>query len=210
MYEAVAIDGMEVVQTAYLAGVIGHNVTPSFVRLALKKLAELNEIKFEAHPGQLQIIVERRAACLTPNGSRLVEIELRDADSLLSKYRDHGLDGLEDQLIVARGIPASDRIVLRSDNQSVADEAVSALTAVREELQSRSNEIGETLGDDRDLAIEEVQQLETMASRPRVRVEPLVSLARKTLGWIVEKAGLASVSDLAKKALALLIDWLNS
>lgn len=210
MYEAIAVDGMEVVQTTYIAGKIGHDVTPSFVGLALNQLSELDETKFEAHPGQLQIVAEKRAACLTPYGTRVIEKELRDPDSVISKYRDKGLEDLEDQLIRARGIPASDRIVLRSDNEPAAEEAVGALADLENELRSNSNEVGDISGDDLEIAIGEVDRLTQMANQRRIRVAPLLALARKTLGWIAEKAGAAGVGDLAKRALATLFDWLCS
>ncbi|WP_397505874.1 hypothetical protein [Qipengyuania sp. R86523] len=209
LYEAVAVEGLEVVRTEYLAGVIGNGVTASFVRLALNQLVELDEATFEAHPGQLVIIAEKRAACLTPMGTRMVEQELRDPDSLISRYRDFDMNGLEDQLVIARGIPASDRIVNRTDNQDLADQAVASLADLRDELSSQSNEIGEAFGDDREIAINEIEQLSSMVEKPRIRVNSILAYARRSLSWIAEKAGGASVGDLAKRALAIFIEWLT-
>ena len=208
MYEAIAVDGLEVVQTAYLAGKIGEGVTPSFIRTALNQLEELKEIKFEAHPGQLTIIAERRSAALTPGGIRKVEKELRDSESIISIYRDNGLVGLEDDTILVRGIPASDRIVLQTDNQEAHDAAVNALSELEKELET-NNVVGDALGDLRQIAMLEVNVLKKISSGQRVRAEPLIALARKSLLWIAEKAGSASVSDIAKRALSLLIDWLS-
>ena len=184
LYEAIAVDGMEVVPPEYLAGVIGNNVTSSFVLLSLHQLAELNEVTFEKRLGEFSIQPSPRSVRLTPQGTRKVEAELRDKESLISRYRDFDIVGVSDEMILARGIPASDRIVDRADNQTQTEEALALFDEIEGELASQSNEIGEAFGDERELALAEVRELETIVSRPRFRAQPFLDLARKTLGWI--------------------------
>jgi hypothetical protein len=107
-------------------------------------------------------------------------------------------------------VPASDRIVLRSDNEAVAEEAADALTELSDELRSDSNEVGDAFGDDRLIAATEVEQLAQMVNQPRIRVQPVLAFAQRTLTWIAEKAGAATVAELAKRAWALLFAWLNT
>ncbi|WP_447724510.1 hypothetical protein [Sphingomonas koreensis] len=104
-------------------------------------------------------------------------------------------------------VPASDRIVSKSDNQEAYEHSVEALDNLQSAL-ATGNEAGDIFGDDRDVVAQEVSTLASLVKQARVRAEPVIALARKCLGWIAEKAGSAAIGDLAKRALSSLMDWL--
>ena len=208
LYEAIAINGMDAVDAAYVAGMIGHGVTPSFVRMAFRQLEELKDIHFESRPSPLNLLGQTLTVSLTPGGARLIESELRDPTSIVALYRDGGLDALELDLVPTGEIPASDRIVSSKDNQLAYERAVEALEDLHVQL-GTNNEVGAALGDSRDLAVVEVSTLSALLRTARVRAEPVMALARKSLTWIAEKAGSAAVTDLAKRALSAIIEWLT-
>jgi hypothetical protein len=106
------------------------------------------------------------------------------------------------------GAPASDRIVFPSDNQDAYDQSIASLENLENELKT-SNEAGDIFGDDRELATQELSLLRNLISGARVRAEPAITLAKKSLGWIAEKAGAAAIGDMAKRALGFLIEWLS-
>ena len=107
-------------------------------------------------------------------------------------------------------IPASDRIVLKSDNQTAANAAISILGEIEDQLNSGSNEIGEAFGDDKEVAAKEVSLLKELVQQTKIWAQSTLEFGKKTLGWIVEKAGGAAIGDLAKRALQILFDWLAS
>lgn len=134
---------------------------------------------------------------------------------ILKRYLEFGDDFILKALgaIANRGfengkLPASDRTVSPSDNQEAYDQSISSLTEIELELKT-SNEAGDIFGDDREVAVQEISTLRNIMASARVRAEPTLALARKCLGWIAEKAGTASVGELAKRALSSIIAWLG-
>lgn len=119
------------------------------------------------------------------------------------------LDFIERSKIEDIRVPASDRIILRSDNQDLADQAVSLLDEIAANLESNSNEVGDKFGDDREVALSEVNFLRKMASQSRIRVTLLINYAKQSLTWIAEKAASTAVGDLASRALSAFFEWLS-
>ena len=108
----------------------------------------------------------------------------------------------------ASSIPASDRFVDATDNLPARDEAVEILTELEKRIRL-DNEAGAIFGDDRDAVAEEVGALSKIISAARIRVSSALTIARQSLVWIASKAGSASVGDLAKRALSIILDWLS-
>jgi hypothetical protein len=134
---------------------------------------------------------------------------------ILRRYHEFGGDFIVKALeaIANRGYQSeltleSDRTVLSTDNQEAYDQSIESLKELETELKT-SNEAGIIFGDDREIAIQELSFLRNIISGTRVRVEPAIAFAKKSLGWIAEKAGSAAIGDIAKRALGFLIEWLS-
>ncbi|MFN4358363.1 hypothetical protein [Sphingopyxis alaskensis] len=210
IYEAVAVHGHDRIDAEYLAEEIGHGVTSSFVKMALRQLKELREVELEGDATPvLNIMSAKFRATLTAFGARSVEKDLNDASSVISRYLENGIEGVARNLIPVGALPPPDRLVEPTDNQEAYDQSVESLRELEDAL-SKSNEAGDALGDDRRIALEEVSALAKMISQAQVRAQPVLLFARRSLGWIIEKAGAASVGEIAKRALNALIDWLTS
>jgi hypothetical protein len=208
LYEATAVEGFVKVDPDYLAEEIGFGVTASFVRIALKQLKDLKEVDLEGDESTaFNVLRLPFSATLTAFGSRKIEQDLKDPNSRLVAFQTHGIGALQDDFVSISSAPASDRIVSRSDNQTAYDQAVNTLDQLKSELIT-SNEAGDALGDDGDIAVAEVSALSRIIAEARVRADSTLSFARKCLAWIAEKAGAASVGELAKRALGYLISWL--
>ncbi len=141
-------------------------------------------------------------------------VEDEDGDNLYTLSHE-GLNWLDEWDEDVNGnendkFPASDRFVSRSDNLGLAAEADLLLQEITEKLQSDSNEIGDAFGDERVVAIEEISLLRKLTNQVRFRAAPVLAIAQRTLLWITEKAGAASVGELAKKVLNLFFSWLGS
>lgn len=198
LYEAVAIDGVGRPDTVYIASKIGGGVKPAFVKMAFDQLEELEEVS--ATP-----VDKRWVAELLPAGARLVEADLRKPDSVVSQYRDRGLDAFTERMVKAVAVPASDRIVTLSDNQPEVVEVRQEIHRLEEQVRI-SNEVGEIFGDDRQIALEEISTLRAMFSRSRVRAAAAIAFASRSLGWIAEKGAAAAVGEAAKRLLQLIIN----
>jgi len=101
-------------------------------------------------------------------------------------------------------IPASDRVVSLDDNQPEVAEIRAELEVFERELRE-SNEAGEFLGEEREVALAEVSTLRSILSRARVRAASTLAYAHRTLGWIAEKTATAAIGEGAKRLLNLII-----
>ena len=200
VYSATSVEGLTNVTAEYVAERIGAGVTASFVALAFNQLQELGEVE--------SIRSTKPAVRITPYGARQAEAELKKQDSLTVAYIAQGLDFLEDRMVGPDLIPASDRIVPSTHNQSSHDQAVGTLERLQKEL-TESNEVGEIFGDDRDVIIAEVSALRKLVEAAKARAAPTLALAKRTLQWISEKATAAAVGELAKRALSHIVAWLT-
>jgi hypothetical protein len=201
LYELVSGEGLFDVKASQLAQKIGFDVSPAAVSLALEQLAEKTFVRNQGRGDQMY-------SSLSPNGIREAENLFRGPEPLVRQYKFGGHDFAETRLIGMAAVPASDRIVSPADNQAAYDQSIESLTNLEIELKT-SNEAGDIFGDDRDLVVRELSLLNSLISGARVRAEPAIALAKKSLGWIAEKAAGAAIGDMAKRALGYLMDWLS-
>ena len=97
-----------------------------------------------------------------------------------------------------RSVPASDRIVTLTHNQK--SEISLALEEISEQL-ATSNEIGESLGETKELIVSEVSAAKTLVSTGKFRLNTLFNLLSKPLSFLSEKFTGAAVGELAKRHL---------
>jgi|GEM_PF-1571824 hypothetical protein len=97
-----------------------------------------------------------------------------------------------------RSVPASDRIVTLTHNQK--SEISLALEEISEQL-ATSNEIGESLGETKELIVSEVSAAKTLVSTGKFRLNTLFNLLSKPLSFLSEKFTGAAVGELAKRLL---------
>jgi hypothetical protein len=100
-------------------------------------------------------------------------------------------------------VPASDRIVLLSDNQPQLIEARASVASLGEQLKT-GNDLGELTEDEIEEARREVWFLEQALQNEAVRVDWIEPLAKACLKWIAAKAAEQVVGTLALMALAAL------
>lgn len=145
---------------------------------------------------------------------RAEEFYLSDFPNSVTKLIvDNGLDAVFDGRIIKamsteEAVPASDRFVERNDNQDKADDVGKGLQELEAQIKE-TNEGGAVFGDDRDAVADEVGALRAFLAQVRIRASVAIEFAKKSLGWISEKAGSAAIGDLAKRVLASILDWLT-
>ena len=105
-------------------------------------------------------------------------------------------------------IPASDRVVSRRDNAAIFEEIEQSLEAIQAEVLN-SNEVGDALGDLKDVALAELDGLSSALKKPGIRSSSFLGQARNTLGWLAKKCADTSASELIKFAIKLIIGWLT-
>lgn len=103
---------------------------------------------------------------------------------------------------------ASDRIVDFSDNQAIVDEIRGQLSQVKSEINS-NNEVGDALGDKRDIAAAEIDHLQSMMTAKRARKDILLDYAKRVLGWLSKEIASTSLKEMVKNLTKLFLDWLT-
>jgi hypothetical protein len=93
-------------------------------------------------------------------------------------------------------VPASDRLVTLNHNDPVLEEIRHSLDVLREKI-LQANDIGDMTEGERDTAVTEVIQLNSMLSASQVRIAAVVDGARGTLRWIADRAGGAVIGAMA-------------
>jgi len=104
-------------------------------------------------------------------------------------------------------IPASDRIVSRTDNLPQIDEIHEAIGTIRREL-AQDNHVGDTMGDDREVVDSELQVAEQVVESSRFRVRSLMGWLLPALRYLAEKFTSSAVSEAAKHLWNLLVSLL--
>ncbi|WNO55035.1 hypothetical protein [Stakelama saccharophila] len=151
---------------------------------------------------------------LTDAGIDLVEQRLHEEEnSAPALFRDGEFGAFEEDWVSVtidfdEVAPASDRFVSKSDNEAAYQEAIGSLAKLEDEL-ATSNEAGSIFGDEKPVVETEVSVLFTLLDKGRVRAVPVIEYAKRCLGWIAEKAGAASIGELAKQALLAILHWLS-
>ncbi len=148
----------------------------------------------------------------------LAEFESRPAFllhkySVFQTYREFGDDWLQKALrgievAITRGIPASDRIVEVDHNAAAAGEISSQFEELQRRLEA-DNDTGDLVDEQKSAALQEVSRLRDWWLASKIRVNSFIALARSTLGWISEKAASATVGDLSKRLLHLILEFFN-
>ena len=203
-YELTALKNKLEVTPESIAAAIGYDVTSGFVTIALNQLAELGLVStFQDSETGMRVR-------LTPSGAREAEQELRTPDSLAFKFQRFGDQAVSDVVVEIGQIPAAGRFVSRTHNASDFESLDASLTELEASLSAGNNEAGEIFGDDRVAIAEEVAALRALINSTKVRLTFALEMARRSLGWISEKAGAAAIGEIAKKALAFAISWLTS
>ncbi len=98
-------------------------------------------------------------------------------------------------------IPASDRIVLLTDNQPAVEAVRTSLSELSAQLEN-ANDVGEMTLLDVEQARSEIWHLEEAFKAERVRVAWIEPLAKNSLKWIAEKAAGAAVGKAALAVIA--------
>jgi hypothetical protein len=172
----------------------GFPVSPKRTELALEHL-EGREFVHRYSNGNTTI---------TSKGYAEVERQLQDSESALSEYALQGDVWLSEQTFEIGGIPASNRIVSRKDNQQNLDTIQGGLKELEEAL-NIDNEIGAALGDEKDLIKSEIEASKVIISHPRFRLASVVRLLVPLLKFIADKFSGAAIGELAKTLISLVL-----
>lgn len=101
-------------------------------------------------------------------------------------------------------VPASDRIVLRSDNQPELDVLHADIGALSNEI-CTNNEVSVELGDEKDLIQGELKAADTLISQPIFRLSRLTNLILPALRYLAEKFASGAIGEMAKRIIGALI-----
>lgn len=200
LYEAVVLHDQFSVGVDYLEEAFEGSVKASFIYATIRQIQTSKHLSLESEQ-------DGGGISLTPMGIRAVEKLLKDPASVPSRYRDEGLSAFDEELIVVAGIPASDRTVGIDHNSAEFAEAKETIAAAKVALSS-DNAVGQALGDDREIALAEIEQIEQMIDQPRTRASLLKSYSKRSLGWIGEKSAGTVLAELVKKLLEIIMGWL--
>lgn len=125
----------------------------------------------------------------------------------LYKERNNAPLGLDYYKIESKDplIPASDRIVLKSDNQSEIDEIKVELANLKSLIgESRDNEVGSELGDDREIICNELEVADQVIDKPRFRLASLMGWLLPALRFLAKRFAGKGIDEVAMRLLALL------
>lgn len=98
-------------------------------------------------------------------------------------------------------------LVVSTDHPLIG-EALGALTELENHLRE-DNDVGSLSPDDRDVARNEVSELREAIEKPKIRTHYLWSKSHEVLLWIIEKGAGSMISELAKRALKPIQDFIN-
>ena len=101
-------------------------------------------------------------------------------------------------------VPASDRIVRRSDNEPLVLEIRNDIEEIRKALRE-DNEIGADLGDEREIVDLELEIADTVLQRPRFRLKSLLNWLLPALSFLAEKFASGAIGEAAKQLVDLLL-----
>lgn len=104
--------------------------------------------------------------------------------------------------------PASDRVVTRKDNSAEFEQVQTELTTLIELVESKDNETGDKLGDQREVLKQEFEVAAEALERGFFRVSSLLGWLSKALKFVIEKFSGSIVGEAAKKLFELLVGLL--
>ncbi|MHA6333634.1 hypothetical protein ACXYL9_08100 [Qipengyuania sp. CAU 1752] len=160
-----------------------------FTRVALADFGRGGISKETLHSGEM----EQQRIWLTAHG-------IREAERLIETNE---TDVLEFDRQGPR-VPASDRVVSRKDNQREFDRIEEEIRILKEHVYSQDNEIGDKLGDSRELLQQEIDIAQTVVASNSFRVASLLGWIRRALQFVMEKFAGTAVAEAAKRLFDLL------
>ena len=140
-------------------------------------------------------------------GYERVENELADDSSVIYQYANFGDKWLGNQTLSNGGIPASDRIISKTDNQKEIDEIIGELSTIGVEI-DQNNQVGSELGDEKELIKAEIDAVQELTKHDRFRLKSLLNLVLPALRYLSEKFSGAAIGEAAKRLIALLLGGL--
>ena len=150
-------------------------------------------------------LVNARPASITTTGYTAIERGLMEENSFVFNYATRGDEWLKKQSLSIGGVPASDRIVSRKDNQELFEQITADLATI-ETVMATDNEVGAVLGDERDLIQGEFAAAKELVKQPRFRLRRAVELLIPALRYLAEKFSGAGIGEAAKHLIKLLIE----
>jgi len=177
-----------------IAKIFKIEVSPKRTELALENLVSRQFVSTYLSNGN---------SAITGEGYRAVEEQLKKSNSFISMYADNGDEWLSNQTLSRSDVPASDRLVSRSDNEPVIDEIVEGLEKISSEL-SVNNEIGAVLGDDKQVISSEVEASQVLIKANRFHLSKLFSLLVPALRFLGEKFSGSAIGETAKRLINLI------
>jgi hypothetical protein len=143
-------------------------------------------------------------ATISERGYKFVESQLAQDGSSIKLYSELGDDWLSMQSIGAEAVPASDRVITRKDNLPAVEEIETQFGSIQSSL-AADNEVGNALGDEREMLIGELAAAETLTKSKKFRLSKLLSLILPALKFLSEKFSGAAIGEAAKKLVNLLL-----
>jgi hypothetical protein len=133
---------------------------------------------------------------------------------VLTRYREFGSEWIR-LAMETLAMPDGESRAREPDLRSVSIEAdpsiVSQINQGLDEIEEQinlNNEIGNAIGDKREVALLEIGALRKLISGTKIRKQFVLDFAKKSLSWIGETVGKTTFTELIKHVSKLLIDWL--
>lgn len=101
-------------------------------------------------------------------------------------------------------IPASDRVVTRSDNKIEVELIEADVRSLAEEI-SHNNEAAVEIGEERELIAGELEAAETLIKQPSFRLSRLAALIIPALRFLAEKFASGAIGEMAKRLIAAIL-----
>ena len=177
-----------------VAGLFGCPVGTKRVQLAFEHWFDSDYALYFSQSGR---------ATISRKGYEHVEKLLKDETSFFRAYLQNGDEWLAEQTIAIGEVPASDRIVSRSHNQATLEKAEEQLEVIVESLKS-DNEVGDSLGDEKELILSEAMASKELVKSKSFRLSKLIQLVLPSLRYLAEKFGAAAIGEAAKNLITLL------
>ncbi|AOF95537.1 hypothetical protein BSY17_408 [Sphingobium sp. RAC03] len=177
----------------------GDQYTGTYLRLITTKKTKILDDLLKEHE------IQKRIARLGPVAlARALEKLSIEGGWLASA---DGIQSMDVAIARFDAVPASDRIVNFSDNQSI--DMQEGLAQVVNELRSGSNEIGNAIGDDAPLIAVELEAAAVLVRSKSARLAAVMVLLIKPLKFIADKFAGAALGELAKRLIAELLKLMN-
>jgi hypothetical protein len=111
---------------------------------------------------------------------------------------------VEESSTIDSQVPASDRLVTRSDNRLEIEVLEADVRGLVEELES-NNEAAVDLGDEKDVIVGELKAAESLVSQPVFRLTRLATLILPGLKFLADKFASGAIGELAKRLIAAIL-----